>query len=166
MISPDIQRSRIKYWRKNIGTGEECLKYTKEVLAWVKANKITTLLDYGSGKGLQYEKDFAKYIGVKRENIDLYDIGSIAHGKLPMAIYEGVIAINVFDLIPDDFIEFDLIELFRRTEHVFAIVPLTNRKIEWWDEVFCSFENQSTVIYTKGNKIVEKRIYYGNSRIG
>lgn len=166
MISPDIQRSRINYWRKNIGTGEECLKYTKEILAWVKSNKITTLLDYGCGKGLQYDKDFAKYIGVKRENIDLYDIGSISHGKLPMAIYEGIIAINVLDAIPDEFMESDLIELFRRTKLVFAIVPLTNRKIEWWDEVFCSFENQSTVIYTKGNKIVEKRIYYGNSRIG
>ena len=173
MTDKNIQRERVKLWRKNIQDGTDCLEYHRDIKTWVKERKITTLLDYGSGKGLQYEKGFHNLIGVRREDIDLYDIGSTTNGKLPLVIYEGIIAVNVFNYLPDDFIEEDLIELFRRGGDIFAVIPLNsqdplslqNRSQQWWDEVFESFDNHSTVIYYNGRKRT-KKVFHGSTRIG
>ena len=167
MTEQSIQRKRVKYWRKNIAEGTQCLQYYKKINAWVKQRNIRTLLDYGCGKGLQYEKKFDQLIGVPREDIDLYDIGSIDHGQLPMVIYEGIIAIDVFNHIPTEFLESDMIELFRRGGDLFVTIPLNDkeRTIEWWDEVFQSFSNHSTVIYHHGSRKTTK-IFHANTRIG
>ena len=167
MTDKTIQRERVKYWRKNIHDGTNCIQWYKDIKSWVNQRNITTLLDYGCGKGLQYDKNFHNLIGVPREDIDLYDIGSTAHGKLPLAIYEGIIAIDVFNHIPDDFIEQDLIELFRRGGSLFVTIPLDdrNRPMSWWDEIFESFDNHSTVIYYRNNKKTQK-VFHGRTRIG
>ena len=167
MTDKNTQRERVKYWRKNIHDGTDCIQYYKDIKKWVSERNIKTLLDYGCGRGLQYDKNFDKLIGVPREDIDLYDIGSTTHGKLPLVIYEGIIAINVFNYITDEFIEQDLIELFRRGGDLFVTIPLDDaeRPMSWWDEIFESFDNHATVIYYKNNRKTLK-VFHGSSRIG
>lgn len=173
MTDKNIQRERVKFWRKNIHDGTNCIKHYKEINGWVKRRNVTTLLDYGCGKGLQYKEKFDKLIGVPREDIDLYDIGSVSHGKLPMAIYEGIIAIDVFNYISEQFLEHDMIELFRRGGSLFVTIPLdskdphsiTNRPISWWDDVFMSFPNYAEVTYYSRKKTT-KRIFDDGARIG
>ena len=157
--------------------GTNCLKYAREIRAFVAQNKIRTLLDYGAGAGEQYnEKNkFHELIGLPRRDIDLYDIGVRSHDKLPNNIYDCILAVDVFNYIPEALFEYEFNRIYSRARSVFAVVNLkptdelavTRQSSAWWDDVFSSFPQPSTVIYygslLKDNGV---RKYSGGSRIG
>jgi len=159
--------------------GTNCLKYAGKIRAFVSQNNVHTLLDYGSGAGEQYneQNQFHKLINVPREDIDLYDIGIRSYDKLPNNIYDCVLAVDVFNYIPETLFEYEFNRLYSRTRSVFAVVNLrptdplavTRRSsAEWWDDVFNSFSQPTTVVFNKSSYIKDAdiRMYRGGSRIG
>lgn len=171
----ELQNERLRLFRGVKHPGTNCLQYTPEIRSFIHKQKIHSLLDFGCGEGLQYDKDFANLIGLPRVDIDLYDIGSKKNFKLPNHVYDGVIAIDVFQYIPEALFEREFNELYHRTRNIFAVVncqpsdenSVTHRNPQWWDDVFTSFKQYTEVIYYgKGKNENTKRIYHGGSRIG
>ena len=79
----------------------------------LKENKCNTLLDYGSGKGLLYTKDYDK---VQIDNpiskplpklwdinkYTLYDPGYKEHSKLPTGKFDSVVCTDVLEHVPEE----------------------------------------------------------------
>lgn len=157
--------------------GTNCLAYGQEIRKFVSQNSIRTMLDYGAGQGIQYndKHKFHDVIGIPRQDIDLYDIAIRTHDKLPSNVYDCVLAVDVFNYIPENLFEYEFNRIYSRAHKVFAVVNLkptdeyavTRRPIEWWHEVFTSFPQPTNVIYygsaLKNNGICK---YANGSRIG
>lgn len=170
------RNEQIRIFRKLTYPGTNCLAYAKDIRSWIQKNKIKTLLDYGCGEGLQYEKKFSDLIGLNKLDIDLYDIGSNKYGKLSNSIYEGILAIDVFQYIPENLLEYELNELYSRLNgHLFVVIDVSGSDQKtstlsydpaWWDEVFTSFPHQAEVIYHSGSRKQNgKRVYKNCTRI-
>jgi len=120
-----------------------------------------TILDYGSGKGRQYElrrmvdpntgidhPDIRSYWGVKE--IRCYDPGYEPYSELPTGTFDGVVCTDVLEHCPEEDIRWILDELFGYArKFVFANVACfparktlpsggnahcTVKPVKWWDE--------------------------------
>jgi len=167
---------RVRLFRGLKYPGTNCLKYAREIRAFISQNQVRTLLDYGAGQGEQYGQDFAKLIGLPRTDIDVYDIGVPRHNKLPNNIYDCVLLVDVLQYVPEEIFELEFNKIYSRARKVFAVVDLNSsdpnatvkgKSAAWWDEAFCSFPQMSHVIYY-GSTMRESgvRTYHGGSRIG
>lgn len=78
----------------------------------IKSTNSETVLDYGSGKGLQYSKyNTDLYWGVE---VDCYDPGYKPFSILPDKMYDGVVCTEVMEHIPEEEIDKTLREIFER----------------------------------------------------
>jgi hypothetical protein len=133
-----------------------------------------TILDYGSGKGMQYElrrlvdedqvdhPDIRSYWGVKE--IRCYDPGYSPFAELPKGSFDGVICTDVLEHCPEDDIAWILEELFAFAgKFVYANVACfparkrlpsggnahcTIRPVKWWEEqIVRAAARKSGVLY-------------------
>jgi hypothetical protein len=121
----------------------------------------TTILDYGAGKGRQYEPRQVRvgehtwdsvldYWDV--DEVTLYDPAYGPHNKLPQGRFDGVVCTDVMEHCPEEDVPWIVGELFAyATRFVFvnaacypAMKTLPNgenahctiRPPEWWEEIF------------------------------
>jgi tetratricopeptide (TPR) repeat protein len=134
----------------------------KRIRALIEKTGASTLLDYGCGKGKQYEwRDFElpgvgrvssaqDYLGVER--IRCYDPGYAPHSALPEGRFDGVIATDVLEHCPEEDLEWIIAEMFSFARRfVFAnvasyparkVLPngqnahITQRSPKFWREMF------------------------------
>lgn len=121
-----------------------------------------TLLDYGSGKGLQYKmspvripnigefKSMQEYFGV--ESIYCYDPSYMPFSRLPKDFFDGVISTDVLEHCPEPDLSWIIDEIFSYADKfVFTSVccapankrlangenaHCTIRPPEWWSQLF------------------------------
>lgn len=121
-----------------------------------------TILDYGSGKGLQYQGRDVEVPGVGRvasikdfwgvDEVRCYDPGYPPFSELPTGGFDGVICTDVLEHCPEEDLEWIVAQLFSlATRFVFAnvasypalkVLPngenahITQRGASFWEEVF------------------------------
>jgi tetratricopeptide (TPR) repeat protein len=142
--------------------GKSFLPQARRIRAMVVASGARTLLDYGSGKGRQYElrdvelpgignvASVRDYLGV--DIIRCYDPGYPPHGELPGDLFDGVVATDVLEHCPEEDLEWIVAEMFGHARRfVFASVAsypagkvlpsgenahITQRGAKFWQELF------------------------------
>ena len=103
-------------------TGKSLPPHAMAIKKMIDANAARTLLDYGSGKGLQYTwqdielpdgqqiKDLNSYWGL--EEITKYDPGYKEFWTLPSGQFDGVICTDVMEHCPESDVRWIVEELF------------------------------------------------------
>lgn len=140
--------------------GHSIYPHVDDVRALARATGARTVLDYGSGKGMQYRQDpiaigkgreipgLATYWGV--EAIHCYDPGVPEYAAYPWGTYDGLVSTDVLEHIPEEDIGWFLVEFFRLAgSFIFAniagypaekVLPngwnahVTVKPKEWWKE--------------------------------
>lgn len=123
----------------------------------VESTGSTTMLDYGSGKGLQYTRDRVhELMGLKLENISCYDIGIPEFSEMPGGKFDGVICIDVMEHIPEEFVDANLSMIFKKAEKfVFLFIACLPAL-----KTLANGENAHCTVYPPSwwdNKIAEAR---------
>jgi hypothetical protein len=141
--------------------GMSCRPQAPHVKAMVEQYGARTILDYGSGKGRQYEpmeisdddgrvfNDLQSYWGV--ESIHCYDPGFAKFSRLPEGKFDGVISTDVLEHCPEEDMPWILEEIFSyASRFVFANVACypaskqlptgenahcTVRDAAWWKDL-------------------------------
>jgi hypothetical protein len=81
-------------------SGMSIYKYADDIDALIKRSKVRTLLDYGSGKGRQYEEGRLHMLwGIMPR---MYDPAVKAIRKRPEGQFDGVICTDVMEHIPEE----------------------------------------------------------------
>lgn len=103
--------------------GYSVLRHKGKVRNIVNATKSSTILDYGSGKGLQYSKfKMDKFWNV---SVDCYDPYVEKFSILPDKTYDGVICTDVLEHIPEDKLNETLSVIFSKaTKFVFFCIHI------------------------------------------
>lgn len=131
--------------------GNSTRKHVVEIAALVKQTSAKTMLDYGSGKGMQYlSSRVHEYWGVALPYC--YDPGVRGLHKKPKGRFDVVVCVDVLEHIPELLIEETAAELFGYARkglyaHV-ALSPahkmlpdgrnahVTLKPRDWWERVF------------------------------
>ncbi len=140
--------------------GHSLLRHVGRIGELVRATGAGTILDYGSGKGLHYDRlpDEATGSRVKTlaawgaARVTCYDPAYPPFAGEPDGTFDGVISTDVLEHIPEEDVPWVLHELFRRAERfvygVAACYPArkvlpngenahcTVRPPEWWYDQF------------------------------
>lgn len=141
--------------------GISLLPYVQKIKGIVDGFGARTILDYGSGKGKQYEwRGLTLPDGSKVENIPdfwrvkvtCYDPGYPPHMQLPKGRFDGVICTDVLEHCPKEDIPWIVDEIFSfARKFVFATVAIfpakkslpdgrnahiTIESSQWWRRVF------------------------------
>jgi len=126
----------------------------------IERTGAVNILDYGSGKGQQYEKSFRLADGTVVENVQdywgvdyvqCYDPSYPPFSKLPTGKFDGVISTDVLEHCPEEDVPWIVAEMFSFAERfVFANVACypakkrlpngenahcTIKPVEWWIKV-------------------------------
>ena len=105
--------------------GRSLLKFVDIIKSYLKKNKCTSVLDYGSGKGILYTKDFSVLTKEITEPLPeyweldsyyLYDPAYEQHSNLPDDKFDAVICTDVLEHIPEDDLGWVLEEMFSRAK--------------------------------------------------
>jgi FkbM family methyltransferase len=142
--------------------GSSLLPHLVPIKRLIGASGARTILDYGSGKGLQYRPQ-PVVIGGRRvadgvaefwdvDQVCCYDPAYPPHARLPDARFDGVISTDVLEHCPEEDLAWIVAELFSYAERfVYANVAcyparkrlpsganahVTLRPAEWWRELF------------------------------
>jgi hypothetical protein len=141
--------------------GLSCLPQAAHVKQLVRDTGARTILDYGSGKGRQYEprevrgddgstfSDLRTYWGV--DAVTCYDPAYSKFSTLPQEVFDGVICTDVLEHCPEEDLPWILEEIFSYARlFVFANVACypagkrlptgenahcTVRDVEWWKDL-------------------------------
>ena len=145
--------------------GQSLLGHVAPIRALIRRVGAKTILDYGSGKGRQYQRrdivepetgltspDVRSFWGV--DSIRCYDPAYEPFSVLPMEKFDGVVCTDVFEHCPEDDIPWIMDELFSRAEKfVYANVACypakktlpngenahcTVRPLDWWRELLAA----------------------------
>jgi len=133
---------------------------TRYILGLVKGTKSITILDFGGGKGYQYSKHkLHRKLGVKEQNIDIYDIGIPKYSKIPNKVYDGVISTDVLEHIYEKDLDKALTLLFSKAKNFVyiavhcglanAILPnglnahVTIKPPKWWGKKIKSYNTKA-----------------------
>ena len=92
----------------------------------VKDNNCKTLLDYGCGKGLPYDKERCKEVDLRNpiqelcnlESFDLYDPAYEKYATLPDKKYDIVVCTDVLEHIAEQDIDYVLTEILSRSKKI------------------------------------------------
>lgn len=141
--------------------GQSLLPQAPRIKRLVDATHSETILDYGSGKGKQYDISPFKITGVGEwpSIVEYWDISEVrcydpcyeAYSQLPEGQFDGVICTDVLEHCPEEDIAWVIDEIFSFASHfVFANVACypaskrlpsgenahcTIRPIEWWSSL-------------------------------
>lgn len=143
------QQEYIKLHNAGSYGGYSMLPFKHHVDRLVKNTQSKTLLDYGSGKGLQYSiKKLDLFWGVE---VDCYDPGYEPHKKLPDKKYDGVVCTEVLEHIPEEELDVAMRNIFSRAEKFVFMsistvlaskkftdgtnVHVTVKEPKWWNEI-------------------------------
>lgn len=142
--------------------GESLLPQVKRIKRLIEQTKARTVLDYGSGKGKQYEPRLIKDESGNQwpSIIDYWDVDEIAcydpsyepYSTLPDGRFDGVISTDVLEHCPEQDMPWIIDEIFGyATRFVFANVAAyparkrlpngenahcTIKPDKWWDDLF------------------------------
>ena len=91
-----------------------------------KENNCKTLLDYGCGKAIPYNKDRCKEVGLRNpvqelcniESFDLYDPAYEKYAELPDKKYDIVVCTDVLEHIAEQDIDYVLTQILSRSNKV------------------------------------------------
>jgi hypothetical protein len=144
--------------------GVNLLPHTKRIKDLIDQTGARTVLDYGCGKGYQYDwlKVVIPGVGERDGVLDYWDIDEVhcydpsfeRYSKLPEGKFDGVISTDVLEHCGEDDIPWIVAEMFAYANRfVFASVACypakttlpngenahaTIRPLEWWKDVFSS----------------------------
>ncbi len=156
------------------------LRHATHIKELIDRSGARTVLDYGSGKGYQYDIPNVTIPGAGEWDslIDYWDIDEVrcydpcyeAFGKLPESKFDGVISTDVLEHCTEDDIPWIVAEMFSLANlFVFATVACypakttlpngenahcTVRPNEWWKKVFADAANNYPCVNWK--LLVEK----------
>ena len=152
--------------------GKSLHRWLAHVASIISITKSKNVLDYGSGKGLQYEfpvvngsevlaQTIQEFWGI--EEIACFDPGVPELDVLPNRRFGGVVATDVLEHIPESDVFWVVDELFSLAEHfVFASIPcvpaaavlpdgrnahITLKPPLWWLGVFQSTQARYPSVY-------------------
>jgi hypothetical protein len=145
----------------NLFAGASIIPHLPMIKTMVMQTQSKSLLDYGSGKGLQYRAtgitlrngeriaDIRSYLGVER--IVCYDPGVREHATMPDEKFDGVVSTDVLEHCPEQDVAWILEEMFAAaSKFLFANIAsypaaktlpngenahCTVRPPEWWNEI-------------------------------
>lgn len=103
--------------------GYTVMAYGSEIRELVKKHEVTSILDYGCGKGHQYLAMRAHHAWGILPHV--YDPAVPGLDHLPSGTYGGVISIDVAEHIPEDGINSYLAELFEKAEKFVFLTACT-----------------------------------------
>ena len=91
-----------------------------------KENNCKTLLDYGCGKAIPYDKDRCKEVGLKNpvqelcniESFDLYDPAYDKYAELPDKKYDIVVCTDVLEHVAEQDIDYVLTQILSRSNKI------------------------------------------------
>ncbi|MEP3910978.1 MAG: hypothetical protein ABJO11_09500 [Sneathiella sp.] len=142
-------------------SGRDLTRFAYSIRGLVRATEAQSILDYGSGKGKQYSEELKRggkviagsvheFWGVRE--ITCYDPAINKSFLSPRRIFDGVLATNIMDHIPEEDVEWVVKRLFSRaSKFVFCNVadfpsPLslpngenarvTRKPKYWWNQIF------------------------------
>ncbi len=142
--------------------GVNLLPHTKRIKDLIDQTGARTVLDYGCGKGYQYDLPKVAIPGVGERDgvLDYWDIDEVRcydpcyerYSKLPEGKFDGVISTDVLEHCVEEDIPWIVAEMFAYANRfVFAAIACypakttlpngenahaTIRPIEWWKQVF------------------------------
>ncbi|MBP02478.1 MAG: hypothetical protein CMM25_06690 [Rhodospirillaceae bacterium] len=144
-------------------SGQSLRRWLKHIGSLIKITGSGSVLDYGSGKGLQYQSEVRTAEGLLApsigslwgvDDITCFDPGVKGSSVLPNKPFDAVIATDVLEHVPEDDIFWVVDELFSFSKKfVFASIPcyraaatlpdgrnahITIRSPLWWLGVFQS----------------------------
>ena len=96
------------------------------LMSIIKQNKCKTLLDYGCGKAIPYDKDRCEEVGLKNtvqelcniESFDLYDPAYEKYAELPDKKYDVVVCTDVLEHIAEQDIDYVLTQILSRSNKI------------------------------------------------
>ena len=96
------------------------------LMSIIKQNKCKTLLDYGCGKAIPYNKNRCNEVGLKNsvqelcniESFDLYDPAYEKYAILPDKKYDVVVCTDVLEHIAEQDIDYVLTEILSRSNKI------------------------------------------------
>lgn len=107
--------------------GYSVLRHKGKILKLVNETKSATILDYGSGKGMQYSK--FKIHEVWKVSVDCYDPYVAGIDILPDKKYDGVICTDVLEHVPEEKLDEALSIIFSKaTKFVFLCIHIGEAK--------------------------------------
>jgi len=144
--------------------GVSLLPHVRRIKALIDRTGATTVLDYGCGKGMQYEpqKITVPGAGTSDSVIDYWDIDEVRcydpcyekYSRLPEGKFDGVISTDVLEHCPEEDVPWIVAEIFSYANRfVFASVACypakttlpngenahcTVHPLEWWQRVFAT----------------------------
>jgi hypothetical protein len=144
--------------------GVSLLPHIRRIKKLIRQTGATTVLDYGCGKGMQYEPHSLKVPdeGVFEGVIEYWDIDEVRcydpcyerYNKLPEGQFDGVISTDVLEHCPEADIPWIVNEMFSYARRfVFAAIACyaakailpngenahtTIRPAEWWHDLFAA----------------------------
>lgn len=146
---------------EDVYPGISLLPHIAAIRELVRASGATTILDYGSGKGLQYGPHHCTVGGEEWDNlmdcwdvdyVHCYDPCHLPFSKLPEKRFGGVVTTDVLEHCPEEDLDWIVAEIFGYAEKfVFASVSCrpairhlpngenahcTVRPPEWWRALF------------------------------
>jgi len=141
--------------------GQSLLAHVQRIKRLVDATRARTILDYGAGKGLQYQPQkiiidgrhvadgVAEYWDV--DEVRCYDPGYEPHRALPTGRFDGVVCTDVLEHCPEEDLAWILEEIFsyatcfvyvnvacfpaRKTLPSGENAHITIREPEWWHAI-------------------------------
>lgn len=115
----------VKYSAMETFRGRGVFRHAKTIAKLIKGTGAKTLLDFGSGKGEQYTDDvfqngkriadsLHQYWNV--QTISCYDPALTVDDSILNTSYDGVIATNVLDLVPEEDLPWHIDMLFDKSD--------------------------------------------------
>jgi len=160
----------------NMFRGNATKEYASEISSLLSKFSVKSILDYGSGKGLQYTEDKLHEQYFNSVMPTCYDVGVEKFQTLPDGKFDAVISVDVLEHIPESQLDKVLTEIYQRaTKCVFlgihdslALKKLPNGEnahctvhpINWWVELLSKYATVYTVVSCRGSKsstqVIEK----------
>jgi hypothetical protein len=162
-------------------SGTSLLPQLARIKELVQRTGASTILDYGCGKGMQYEQrtlqapDGSSYDGV----VDYWDVAAVhcydpcyePFMRLPVGTYHGVISTDVLEHCPEEDVPWIVEEIFGYAERfVFANVACypamkhlpngenahcTIKPVAWWSALFLAAASARPVVW---QAVIQSRV--------